>query len=155
MGVNPSFKDLFSYELLFDARAIGYFEREALEVIIFDDNAPIAGVGMDAANANVAENDDMIGVCKVPLADLATGVCSMHDFLDVKRADTNQVVGSLEVKIDVRNLESTRDEGLWMKSATDLLNRKTFEKDIIMQIARKLAPLNCEIDLMFGMFSQG
>ena len=24
-----------------------------------------------------------------------------------------------------------------------------------MQIARKLAPLNCEIDLMFGIFSQG
>ena len=55
----------------------------------------------------------------------------------------------------MRNLESTRDEGLWQKMSTDLLNRKKFEKDIIMQIARKLAPLNCEIDLMFGIFSQG
>ena len=139
---------------MFDSRAIQFFERESLEIIIFDDNAPIAGVGLDQSSA-VAENDDMIGMCKVPLAELASGVCSLHDTFTVKRVDTQQAVGQLEIKIDVRNLESTRDEGLWQKMSTDLLNRKKFEKDIIMQIARKLAPLNCEIDLMFGIFSQG
>ena len=145
---------MYSYEMMFDSRAIQFFERESLEIIIFDDNAPIAGVGLDQSSA-VAENDDMIGMCKVPLAELASGVCSLHDTFTVKRVDTQQAVGQLEIKIDVRNLESTRDEGLWQKMSTDLLNRKKFEKDIIMQIARKLAPLNCEIDLMFGIFSQG
>ena len=52
-------------------------------------------------------------------------------------------------------LESAQSENLFQKAATDLIYSKEFEQDIIMQIARKLAPLNCEIELMFGIFSQG
>ena len=44
VGVNPTFNDTFSYEVFCDAKAIQYFERECLDVILFDDNAPIAGV---------------------------------------------------------------------------------------------------------------
>jgi len=33
--------------MLVDAKAINYFERESLEIILFDDNAPIAGVSLD------------------------------------------------------------------------------------------------------------
>ena len=83
---------MYSYEMMFDSRAIQFFERESLEIIIFDDNAPIAGVGLDQSSA-VAENDDMIGMCKVPLAELASGVCSLHDTFTVKRVDTQQAVG--------------------------------------------------------------
>lgn len=43
MGINPRFNDSYSYEVTFDAKAIQYFETEKLEVILFDDNAPIAG----------------------------------------------------------------------------------------------------------------
>lgn len=42
-GVNPKFNDTYSYEVTFDSRAVDYFETESLEVILFDDNAPIAG----------------------------------------------------------------------------------------------------------------
>ena len=52
-------------------------------------------------------------------------------------------------------LESAQNENLFAKSANDLIYSKEFEQEIIMQIARKLAPLNCEIELMFGVFSQG
>jgi hypothetical protein len=38
-----TFDDTFSYEVIFDHRAQSYFEKEFLEIIIFDDNAPIAG----------------------------------------------------------------------------------------------------------------
>jgi hypothetical protein len=44
-GVNPRFDDSYSYEVTFDSRAIDYFETELLEIILFDDNAPIAGQG--------------------------------------------------------------------------------------------------------------
>ena len=43
IGVNPQFNDTKSYEVLFDAKAIDYFNKEHLEVMFFDDNAPIAG----------------------------------------------------------------------------------------------------------------
>ena len=47
VGVNPQFNDTYSYEMLVDSKAIDFFERESLEVILFDDNAPIAGVALD------------------------------------------------------------------------------------------------------------
>ena len=46
-GINPKFNDTYSYEVFVDAKAIQYFEREHLEVILLDDNAPIAGVALD------------------------------------------------------------------------------------------------------------
>ena len=61
IGVNPSWNDTYSYEVLVDSKAIQYFEKEHLDVILFDDNAPIAGVSLDP-NAK-AEADDMIGMC--------------------------------------------------------------------------------------------
>jgi hypothetical protein len=48
-SVNPKFDDTYSYEVTFDSRAIEYFETENLEVILFDDNAPIAGQGSNMA----------------------------------------------------------------------------------------------------------
>lgn len=48
-GVNPKFNDTYSYEVTFDSRAIDYFESESLEVILFDDNAPITGQGQNNA----------------------------------------------------------------------------------------------------------
>ena len=95
-GVNPRFNDTFSYEVLLDSKATNFFQYQSLEVILFDDNAPIA-------DAN-ADNDDMIGQCKVPLASLATG-CSMHETLPVKNIDTGKEVGKLEIKIDMMDLE--------------------------------------------------
>ncbi len=47
VGTNPQFNDTYSYETLVDAKAIQYFERESLDIILFDDNAPIAGVSLD------------------------------------------------------------------------------------------------------------
>ena len=96
----------------------------------------------------------MIGMCKVPLASLATG-CSMHERFPIKAVETQTQVGELEVRIDIMSLESAQTENLLTKANSDLVYSKQFEKEIIMQIARKLAPLNCEIELMFGIFSQG
>ena len=154
-GVNPRFNDTFSYEVLVDNKAINYFESQNLEVILFDDNAPIAGVNLDqAAGGKVNENDDMIGVCRIPMANLATG-CSMHDTLPIKNMETGKEIGKLEVKIDIMDLEMQQQEGLFAKASQDLVFSKEFEREIVMTIARKLAPLNCEIELMFGIFSQG
>lgn len=77
-----------------DARAVEFFEKESLEIILFDDNAPIAGMGSEGQ----AQGDDMIGVCKVPLKSLVAG-CSVHDRFPLRAAGSNEVVGELEVKL--------------------------------------------------------
>lgn len=121
VGTNPQFNDTYSYETLVDAKAIQYFERECLDIILFDDNAPIAGVSLDQNQG--AESDDMIGMCKVPLATLATG-CSIHERMPIKAVGTNSDVGTLEVRIDIMNLENVGQENLWSKLSHDLVYSK-------------------------------
>lgn len=103
IGTSPKFNDTFSYEVLVDAKAIQYFQKETLDVILFDDNAPIAGVGLDQNQNN--QNDDMIGMAKIPLSNLATG-CSMHDRYPIKNVETTKEVGQLEVLVDIIELET-------------------------------------------------
>lgn len=43
-GPHPTFDDVQSYEVTFDGKLINYLDKEALEIIFFDDNAPITGV---------------------------------------------------------------------------------------------------------------
>ena len=53
-GVNPRFEDTMSYEVLFDSKAISYFENESLEIMFFDDSSDIPGI-KDAGKAKVTE----------------------------------------------------------------------------------------------------
>ena len=56
------------FPVLYDSKAIKYMEKSALEIILFDDAAPISGVPLNQADEAVAaENEDMIGVCRIPL----------------------------------------------------------------------------------------
>jgi First C2 domain of RPGR-interacting protein 1 len=50
-GKNPVFEDTMSYEVVFDAKMVHYLQRESLEIIIFDDSAPITGLSRGAQAA--------------------------------------------------------------------------------------------------------
>ncbi len=73
----------------------------------------------------------MIGMCKVPLATLATG-CSIHERVPIKAVGTNSEVGTLEVRIDIMNLENIGQENLFSKLSHDLVYSKQFEKEVVM-----------------------
>ena len=124
IGTNPKFNDTFSYEVTFDSRAIDYFEREVLEIILFDDNAPIAGVG-----AEPSAGDDMIGICKVPLKSLVAG-CSVHDNFPIRVANGTDIVGNLEIKIGVTELGVNNQDSMH-KSVAELQYSKQWEDDIV------------------------
>lgn len=71
-----------SYEVSCDTKAMTYFQSQTLDVIVLDDLAPIAG---NKLYQNENETDeDMIGVCKIPLECLATGI-SMQDKFPIRR----------------------------------------------------------------------
>ena len=61
------------------------------------------------------------------------------------------------MKITVMDLQQIQQDTLFhtVKAAQELHYNKQWEQDVVMRIARKLATLNCEIGLMFGIFSQG
>ena len=159
-GVNPRYGDTRRYTVTFDSKARSYFDNNKLEIIVFDDNAPILGVPLNQSNeAVLAENDDMIGRCEVPLTQLAEG-CQYHDRLPIRSVSVKDAngqpaeVGVLEVKIDVLPFNSD-GQPLGLDDVYDQVYSKQHEKDIIDQIARKLAPLKCETEMMFGLFSGG
>jgi len=101
VGNNPKFNMSKVYEVSFDAKAVEYFEREELEVILFDDNAPVAG--MSAANTN--QGDDIIGICKVPLKTLIGGL-NTHEHYKVMQPGTKEAAGELEVKMTCIDLNA-------------------------------------------------
>jgi hypothetical protein len=73
-----------SYEVTFDGKLINYLQKEPLEIILFDDNAPITGVERGGKSSS-EENQDMIGIVKIPLQDLIKGA-SLHDRFPVRNA---------------------------------------------------------------------
>ena len=61
------------------------------------------------------------------------------------------------MRITVMDLQQIQQDTLFhtVRAAQELHYNKQWEQDVVMRIARKLATLNCEIGLMFGIFSQG
>ena len=49
--------------MVFDSKAHIYFEKESLEIILFDDNATISGKELNVKGEPV---DDKIGIARVP-----------------------------------------------------------------------------------------
>lgn len=151
VGINPKFNDTFSYEVTFDARSTAYFEKESLEIILFDDNAPIT---TKEANGSTGANDDIIGIARIPLKSIATGA-SVHDKFPVVAAKSNLPVGSIEVKLSVMDLDAIANDSLRTSQTTKLHFNQEWERDMVMKIANKLATLPVEVELIFGIFSSG
>jgi hypothetical protein len=67
-GSNPYFDDIRNYEVMYNSDFIEFADKNSLEVIVFDDAAPI----IDEEEEKVRDEDkDIIGVAKVPLKYLA------------------------------------------------------------------------------------
>ena len=82
-GKSPVFEDTMSYEVNYDAKLIHYLQKEALEIILFDDSAPITGLSR-GAQASGEQSDDMIGSAHIPLSDLIKGA-NVHDRYPIRK----------------------------------------------------------------------
>jgi len=132
---------------------VSYLERETLEIIVFDDNAPIQGVERGGRQANEEEaGQDMIGTVKIPLVDLIKGA-TIHDKFAVRNAK-NENCGQLEVKISIMDLEG--GEAHRQTGKQTLQFNKQWENDLVYRIAKKLARFPVEsVELLFGIFARG
>lgn len=128
-------------------------EKESLELIFFDDNAPLGGVERGGRGAE-GENEDMIGTARVPLADLIKGAC-IHDRFPIRNSKRENC-GTVEVKLTVMDLDGHLT-GAGLGSAVNLAYNQQWEDDIVYRIALKLAkfPVGESIELLFGIFTSG
>ena len=105
VGRSPVFDDMQSYEVMLDAKLVNYLQRESLEEIFFDDNAPIAGLDR-GAQASGEQSDDMIGTASIPLADLLRGA-SIQDRFPLRKTtrQATESLGTVEIKISIMDLD--------------------------------------------------
>ena len=100
------------------------------------------------------EQDDIIGTCHVPLSYLVTD-CSIRDKYILK-SPTDEPVGELEVELKIMRLEDTEtDHNRFFNAIDQSMYSKNWEAEVIMRIARKLANVPCDIEMMFGIFTYG
>ena len=106
-GKSPVFEDTMSYEVNYDAKLIHYLQKEPLEIILFDDSAPITGLSR-GAQAPGEQSDDMIGSAQIPLSDLIKGA-NVHDRFPIRKlgALAGASIGTIEIKISVLDIEPT------------------------------------------------
>ena len=85
----------------FDDGTMKYLESQPLTIVVFDDNAPMTGIerGGQSSGAGGDDVDDLIGTCRISLADLAKGIGINGDF-DI-RGLHNESRGKMTVKITV------------------------------------------------------
>lgn len=141
--------------MTFDEGAMSYLETQTLEIIILDDNYPVTGI----ENGGQGEqDDDMIGICKIPLADMAQGLGIAGEFTII--GTLGEPRGLINLKLTVVNTSGGADKGdsNKLQDARDAnigsYNAK-WEQDLIMKIAKKLGGLSIDVELMFGIFSRG
>lgn len=149
--------------MIYDAKLVNYLQREALEIILFDDNAPITGIERGAQSAQ-EQADDMIGTAVIPLGDLMRGA-SIHDRFPVRKnpqAPASESAGTIEVKISIIDLDFMGTQpigggGLAKTAAavSQLHYSLEWQRDLIYRIAKKLARLPGDVEMLFGVFSRG
>lgn len=94
----------------------------------------------------------MIGIARIPLKSISQNA-SIHDKFALMAPKINSKVGDIEVKVSVMDLDSIASQSIRQSEVRNLHFSKEWEQDIIMKIASKLSGLQCEVDLLFGVFS--
>lgn len=149
-GQNPDFHDSQVYSLTMNDETINYLNQNSLNVVFIDDEAPVTGIarGGQSAGAGV---DDLIGIAKIPLADLTKGVGIDGEF-DV-RSPEGEVRGRTHIRITIQSAVQQSQKDL--KETQKNSYNAEWERDIINKIALKLGRLSLDVELMFGIFSRG
>lgn len=159
-GCNPSFQDTQAYTMTFDDGTLRYLEAETLDIAFFDDNAPVAGVerGGQSTGQIGQEVDDLIGISKIPLRDLAKriGINGDFDILDARGQRAGKVV--LKISIVDTSAGTTASMTKTQKELNEMQKMSytdKWEADIIAKIAKKLSKRSIDVELMFGIFARG
>lgn len=158
-GSSPVFGSRDSYPVTLDEPMRRYLKAQTLDVAFFDDNAPVSGMpGGAQSNAPGQEVDDLIGICKVPLADLAEGIGINADF--PIRGLSGVEAGTARVRITI--VDATTGHEIHRKQTQKEIEQHRkgtyndqWEAGIIQKIATKLSRRIIDIELMFGIFSSG
>lgn len=150
-GNNPIFEDVSSFRVSYNKDFINYIEKENLSVYIFDSMNPIEIDINDPnqiklVNKNQEAENDLIGICRVPLKGLLINDLVQGEFPIVNMK--NEKVGMLNLNIFWEQVNIAEEE-------EDLPYETEAYKDaLVLKLAKELKAKGLNLDSAFNMFDQ-
>lgn len=146
-GSNPKFSDEKTFKMDVNETTKKYYQTQDLKIFVVDDNAPQAE----------GKDEDIIGICKIPLAKLVLDN-KIEGSFDLKNS-SGLATGSLKVKLELLESDTQQIKGiadrLGQRSSPGVSVFEHWQENIVKLIAQKLAALSLDIDMMFGIFACG
>ena len=158
-GNDPQFQDVATFTQIYDKAFHEYIENETLNVYIFDSMNPIEvdisnKEQVRLVNTNAQLNNDLIGVCKIPLNNLLLTdiVQGRFNIINSKGQNVGELVASIfwEEVIQQDNLFSGTKN--LRSSGTMPYETKAFEDELIRRLAEALKNKGLNLHSAFEIF---
>ena len=148
-GNNPIFEDVSSFKVNYNKDLVNYLEKENLSIYIFDSMNPIEIDIKDPnqiklVNTNQDTENDLIGICRVPLKGLLINDLVQGEFPIVNMK--NEKVGILNLNIfwEQINLAGEEEELPYETEA--------FKDALVLKLANALKNKGLNLDSAFNIF---
>lgn len=134
IGIDPVYDESHLIEITMNANLKRYLDNEALEFIVFDDNAPVR-----------EDNQDVIGTARVPLSALLLDSAVEGTFPLTNQQGLS--AGALQIRI------GWRDSRVENRSSGTSLS-EVWEKEAYSRIAKNLTARGLNVESAFSIFDQ-
>ncbi len=162
-GNDPEFEDVASFTVVFDSNFENYLLKETLNIYIFDSSNPIE-VDVSKKDAVTLVNtkkeiqQDLIGVCRVPLNDLINNDTIQGPFpiFNVNNREVGQLVITIFwEEIKQNDKDNVNYESTFKTSNNALLSdTKAFDDILIIKLANALKEKGLNVESAFNIFDQ-
>ena len=148
-GNNPIFEDVSSFKVNYNKDLINYLEKENLSIYIFDSMNPIEIDINDPnqiklVNKNEDTENDLIGICRVPLKGLLINDLVQGEFPIVNMK--NEKVGMLNLNIFWDQINTAEEE-------EELpYETEAFKDALVLKLANALKNKGLNLDSAFNIF---
>ena len=162
-GNNPEFQDVASFTVVLDNNFENYLLKETLNIYIFDSSNPIEvdvskKDSVTLVNTNKQIQQDLIGVCRVPLSDLINNddIKGPFTIFNVNNREVGQLVLNIFWEEIKQNENSNVNyESTFKKTNNTLLSdTKPFDDILIIRLANALKEKGLNVESAFNIFDQ-
>ena len=157
-GNDPQFQDVGSFTVVLDPSLQDYLSKELLNVYIFDSSNPIEvdvsnKESVKLVNTNQQIQQDLIGVCRIPLKNLLINDIIQGSFpiMNVN----NREVGQLVINIfwqEIAQNDNIDGSSTFKKRGSLPYETKAFQDTLIIKLANALREKGLNVDSAFNIF---
>ena len=162
-GNDPEFQDVASFTVVLDNNFENYLSKENLNIYIFDSSNPIEvdvskKDSVTLVNTKQQIQQDLIGVCRVPLNDLLTNdeIQGPFPIFNVNNREVGQLVITIFWEEIIQNEKDNVSIGSTFKKSSNVLlgDTKAFDDLLIIKLANALKEKGLNVESAFNIFDQ-